>query len=328
MKFADEARSEVALGLSREAVEAAAAAEARRAEYQEGKVMVDAFGKLVRLEEYVLRPAPDKFKFVVLNKREDAFDYFYYLAQFNQTLPTLLSPALRYLNGKTGAAPDYFITSFETGRSNTIDSIQENGTGGHLVNAALTSDQVVYDAGTNSFQTVASGTLFWKTLFNNYSYKVDGTEKYGWQPAAGVSDITAYDYAANGFNTRVLGGGALCGNAGCATAGPVTCTAQTCEDAARPNSVTNPEGSSVLHQRASISYAGDGSSETYDFYVVGDDGRVATKADFNGVTSGATYKNTLLKFNYQQVIRSSAFHGRKIDLVVEPKILVDSGVVQ
>lgn len=33
----------------------------------------------------------------------------------------------------------------------------------------------------------------------------------------------------------------------------------------------------------------------------GDDGKIATAADFNGVTTGSAYKNTLLKFNYQQV---------------------------
>lgn len=324
--FKQDARREVALAMSQDAVERAAAVEARLAEYQEGKTLIDVFGRRVRLEEYIVRPAPDTFKFVVLNERADSFNYFYYLAQFNQTLPTALAPALRYLNGKTGAAPDFFITAFETGRSNTQDMVRENGTGGHLVNAPLAQASVVYDPGTNSFTTVAAGTPFWSTLFNNYSYKINGTEKYGWQPAAGA--VNAYDYSANGFNTRILGGGANCGAAGCATAGPVNCTAQACETAARPSVISHPDGTQNLHDRVTISYAGNGTAETYDFYVVGDAGNLATAADFNGATQGQAYKNTLLKFNFEQTIRATEFQGRQIDLVVEPKILVNSGVIQ
>ena len=35
---------------------------------------------------------------------------------------------------------------------------------------------------------------------------------------------------------------------------------------------------------------------------------------------GASFKETLLKWNYQQIITASEFQGRKIDLVFEPKI--------
>ncbi|MBI5884061.1 MAG: FecR domain-containing protein [Elusimicrobia bacterium] len=312
-EFKKDVEREVGLGLSKDAVQAVAAEEARRAEYQEGKTMIDVFGARVRIEEYIVRPAADQFKFVVLNERSDRYDYFYYQAQFNQALPESLSPALRYLNGKTGTAPDYFITAFETGRSNTQDTVQEIGTGGHLVNAALAADQTVYDPDANSFRTVSAGTGLWQTLFNDYTYKINGAEKFGWQPNIAGTDITAYDYVATGFNTRILG---------------APCVNQACEDAARPNSITQPDGASYLHDRVTINYAGDGTTETYDFYVVGDDGKIATTADFNGVTTGDAYKNTLLKFNYQQTITATEFNGRKIDLVVEPKILVKSGVIQ
>lgn len=315
--FKKDAQREVALGLGKDQVQAAAAIEARRAEYQEGKTMVDAFGQRVRIEEYIVRPAADQFKFVVLNERANRFDYFYYQATFNQALPEQLAPALRYLNGKVGTAPDYFITAFETGRSNTIDRVQENGAGGHLVSTTLTQDTVVYDPGSNTFSTVASGASMWKTLFDNYSYKINGTEKFGWSPM-GAPNITSYDYVATGIQTRILGG---------AGAGGVDCLTQACETANRPSAVTQPETADKLHDRVSISYA-NGTQETYDFYVIGDDGRQATAADFANVSSGATYKNTLLKWNFEQVITASEFQGRKIDLVVEPKILVNSGVIQ
>ncbi|MBI5883855.1 MAG: hypothetical protein HZB91_12220 [Elusimicrobia bacterium] len=44
--------------------------------------------------------------------------------------------------------------------------------------------------------------------------------------------------------------------------------------------------------------------------------------------TGTEYKDRLLKFNYEQVITSSEFEGRKIDIVVEPKILIQSGLIQ
>ena len=326
-EFRHEVQREVFLGMSREAVQAAAAREARLAEYQEGKTMIDVNGQRVRLEEYVVRPAADTFKLVALNERAESLNFFTYAAQFNTALPTDLRLATRFLNGTDGSAPPYFVVNYQTTRSNTIDSIQEFGSGGHLVNTTLTADQTVYDPVANVFRTLPSGSSMWKTLFDNYSYVVDGREKFGWQPAAG-SGVTSYDYVAGGINTRILGGGAACGAAGCATAGPVTCTSSTCEAAARPGVTSKPDGSSVLHDQAAISYAADGTSETYDFYVIGDDGHKATAADFGGIVNGEQYHDTLLKFNFEQVITSSEFHGRKIDLVVEPKILINSGVIQ
>ena len=314
--FKKEVEREVALGLSKEAVQSAAAVEARRAEYQEGKTLIDAFGVRVRLEEYIVRPAADQFKLVALSERADRFDYFYYQARFNQTLPEDLTEATRYLTGKAGPAPSFFITEFETGRSNTRDTVVEIGTGGHLVSAALAADRVAYDGQTNTFTNVTAGTSFWSTLFDNYSYKINGTEKFGWQPAAG-SNITSYDYVAGGINTRVWNG-----------AGTNVCAGQACEDALRTSVISKPSGVNSLHDRVTITYTADNSFETYDFFVVSDEGRVATKADFSGVTSGATYKEKLVQHNFQQKITASEFGGRSIDFVVEPKILIKAGVLQ
>ncbi len=315
-EFRKEVEREVALGQSKEAVQAAAAVEARRAEYQEGKTLIDAFGVRVRLEEYVVRPAADQFKLVALSERADRFDYFYYQARFNQDLPADLTAATRHLTGKSGAAPEYFVTEFETGRSNTRDTVIETGIGGHLVNAPLAADRVAYDGQTNTFTTETAGTAFWTTLFDNYSYKINGTEKFGWQPAAGAN-ITSYDYAVGGINTRVWNG-----------AGTNVCAGQACEDALRTSVISKPSGAGTFHDRVTITYTADNSFETYDFFVVSDEGRVATKADFSGVTSGATYKEKLIEHNFQQKITASEFGGRSIDFVVEPKILIKAGVLQ
>ena len=325
-----EIKREVVLGMSKEAVQSAAAQEARLAEYQEGKTLIDVFGKRVRLEEYIVRPAADAFKLVALNERDDRFDYFYYQGTFNKSLPTDLSVALADVNGKTGATPpDYFLTAYESGRSNTADTIKENGSGGHLNQTTLAQDKAVYHAGTDSFETVASGTKLWETLYDNYSYKANGVEYYGWQPLSGTG-ITVYDYTQ--FNTRIAG--SLLGTGGGAT---IACTGQSdCvakEQILKSGTITQPEGAGTLHDHVTVDFRAALAgpvvySETYDFYVIDNAGKVGAASDFSGVLSGQSYLQTLLKFNYQSVITASTFGGRSIDLVLEPKILIRSGLLQ
>jgi transposase len=56
-------------------------------------------------------------------------------------------------------------------------------------------------------------------------------------------------------------------------------------------------------------------------------GKIAKTADFAGITSGTQYKQTLLKWNFQTIVTASEFGGRKIDLAVEPKIFIQSGLI-
>lgn len=296
-------RYEVGLDMSKEQIQAASAAEMKLAEYQEGKVMIDVFGQRVRLEEYIMRPAADTFKLVVLNERQSRFDYFYYKGQFNKDLPSDLSTALKDLNGKADTQPEYYLVGYETGRSNTQDKVEEKATGGHLVdvNNNLASDDDVtsfYNADNDTFDTIAAGRTFYRPLYNNYTYKINNTEKISWQPKTGVTNILSsldlkYTYA-----------------------GQVMWTG-----------TEWPSGTNVLNQRVNV-YYGDGTWEKWDNYIINDEGKIALKADFNNITTGKEYKEELIKWNYEQVITASEFNGRKIDLCVEPKILIKSGIIK
>lgn len=296
-------KNEVGLDMSKEEVQAAAAQEQKLAEYQEGKAMIDVFGNRVRLEEYVMRPAADTFKLVVLNERADRFDYFYYKGQFNKDLPQDLSVALREMGGKLDAQPEYYLTAYETGRSNTQDKIQENASGGHLVdvnNNAAADDDVTsyYNPATDTFETVAAGHTFYKPLFNNYSYKIDNAEKIAWQPKVTGANILS----SNDLKYTYAGQVAI-------TQGEW------------------PSGEDLLHQRVNVFY-GDGTWEKWDNYIIDDNGKIAEAKAFNNITTGAAYKAELLKWNYETVITASEFSGRKIDLCVEPKILIKSGIIK
>ena len=56
-------------------------------------------------------------------------------------------------------------------------------------------------------------------------------------------------------------------------------------------------------------------------------GSIAPRSAFAGISTGADYKGELLKWNYEQQVGAIEFQGRKIDLVVEPKIFIKSGLI-
>jgi len=353
----------VGLEMSKEAVQSAAALEAMSAVYKEGKAIIDVGGNRVRIEEYIVRPAADQFKLVVLNERTDRFDYFFYHGTFNTILPDDLSVALRQLPGCIGSACQYYLTGYDTGRSNTQDNMLEVASGGHQVDinnngAGYNSSGVPYDAvlaafdpKTNQFvslnvpdATKTSGNdSFYKTLYNNYSLTFNGVEHGAWSPSANaptqscgmagslpciqnmVDAVTDTVYDANGAVIHAAGSGF--GQTSNATGGTHT-TVQNPPACAPPDCTYNEAG--VEHQvvYADNSVGGDGSVwEKYDSYIISDEGRVANTADFAGSYSGTDYKQTLLHWNFETIVTASEFGGRKIDLAVEPKIFIESGLI-
>lgn len=124
-----EVEQEMRLDMTKEEVQAAAAIEMQQAEYQLGKTCIDAFGYRVRMDEYILRPQPDTMKLVVLNERDNRYDWYKYSATYNDTLPTNLADinnSFVYTSLKdTVNGKDYYVTSYEKGMSNTKDWIKE-----------------------------------------------------------------------------------------------------------------------------------------------------------------------------------------------------------
>lgn len=343
-----EAKHEVGLDMSRNEVIAAAALEQRMADYTEGKTLIDATGARVRVEEYIVRPQANQFKFVVLNERQDRFDYFFYKGTFNQNLPADLSVALRDLSGKYGTtAPDYYLTGYEMAQSNTQDTVHDTAAGGHLVKitmdasgdylltdnedpthtrtvqgaqlqgdgtykvynpladsfSTVTADQKdaashfgIYIPQNDSFRDLAPGDTFWKTRFNSYTHALNNATKISYVGATSANVLATtldatYTYA-GGFVLPV-----------------VTVDANHLDVTIQNN-------------------YGDGTTETYRTVLMDDQGHLAPANAFDGVATGAQYKGELLKWNYEQQVTATEFGGRKIDLVVEPKIFIKSGLIQ
>ncbi|MFH1726005.1 MAG: FecR family protein [Elusimicrobiota bacterium] len=310
-------KREVGRDMGKEEVLAAAAREIKLSEYQLGKALVDVHGDRVRVEGYVLRPRADQFKLVVLNRRSERFDYFYYLGTFNKALPTDLGVAVRRLGGAVDAAAEFFLTGFETGRSNLTDTIHEIAQGGHVVDVngnGVGSDDVslFFDAGQDRFVDV-SGRGVYETLFDRYGFYLNGRLKFGWSGTA----VQARSEATEASVTDPITGAALTSaNASLDGSGLL---------ALRSKNVTYPDASR-MHRRVHESYS-DGSFVAWDNFSIDGEGRTAGLADFGGARSGSGYLEGLLGFNYEQVITASEFGGRKIDLVVGPKILIQSGLI-
>ncbi len=298
----------------------AAVRELRLADYQQGKTVINAFGQTVRVEEYIVRPTPNQFDLVVLNSSKgQGFNYFSYLGTFNTTLPTDLSIALSQLPGPVGAPPTYYLTAFQTTRSNTLDSLVEIANGGHPVNVNSnpTNDptEVVtsyFNPTLSAYVTVAPGTAFYKTLFDNDGLYSDGLLKQGW--------------TGSGIQTYTSGYGALSPTVA-TTNDPITGSPLAVALTGSPTVSSTFPNANQIHQVIYSSY-GDGTFIQYDSYIENDKGQVATASDFSAATTGTSFTQQLLKFNFEQVITASEFGGRTIDLVVAPKILVQSGLIQ
>jgi hypothetical protein len=348
------ARHEVALDMTRAQVIASAAMERRLADYQEGKSLTDVNGQRVRLQEYIVRPAANQFKLVALDERgKSQLDYFFYLGTFNQNLPTDISVALRQLSGNLGTtAPTYYLTSYEMGQSNTVDSIHDTSTGGHLVKItqdgqgnfiltdptdptntrtvpvvqAVTSNGVtvyevfnpiadslasystlaqananakfgVYITENDTFHDLAPTDTYWKTNFNTYQHSIDNVVKLSYSITSGISNVLTgtQDY------NKVIAGGSV-------------------------TPIVTPDPNNV--DATVTNWYGDGTFETYRTVLINDQGSIAPLSAFSGITTGAAYKGELLQWNYEQQVSATEFQGRKIDLVVEPRIFIESGLIQ
>lgn len=322
-KSREAAKREVGLEMSKEEVQAAAALEQKNAIYQQGKAIIDVNGNRVRIEEYIIRPQADVFKLVVLNERASRFDYFYYRGTFNKDLPSDISIALRQLPGCIDAACEYFLKSYETARSNTIDNMTETASGGHLVdvnNNGVAADKITeaYDPLTDKFISLSvpnpggvGNQAFFKTLYNTNTLKFNNVTHSGWTSAlAGGADIGNMKSAASGGHVNF--------NFVTSVKRSPVCSPPDC---------TFKEGG-VFHDVIYASNADGSIWEKYESYIISDEGHIAKDSDFAGITSGAQYKSTLLNWNFQIIVTASEFQGRKIDLAVEPKIFIQSGLIQ
>lgn len=335
-------KREVGLDMTREEVQAAAALEQKSAIYKEGKALIDVNGNRVRLEDYIIRQTPSQFKLVVLNERTDRFDYFFYQGTFNKPMPEDISAALRQIQGRPDAPPEFFLTAYKTGRSNTTDSVTEVAAGGHLVD--VNNNGVAGDAVASAFDPVTDGVValsipnpggagnqpYFQTLFDGYTLAFNGVTHHSWSLNAGNQPLGGYvpTLGAGGYPVYSAANGTGAQNTTThlsyfhltnLVVPPNCVSSENCTHSPEPGK---------LHDIIYLEDATGSVFEKFDNYIISDEGKVANTSDFAGLSKGSDFKKHLLGWNYQQIITASEFKGRKIDLVFEPKILIQSGLIR
>lgn len=168
-------RRELSLDLARDESLERAARESRRSEHELGRLLTDAEGRRVRVEEYVMRPSPETFKLVVLNSRPGRLDAFAWTGVFDRPLPVDLGPVLTSLSGTFETAAPWTLTEYSALLTNGPDRLLERADGGH---------QVDLNANADPLDDVAGGRPFFYTLFDRSGLYVDGTLKRGWTGTA------------------------------------------------------------------------------------------------------------------------------------------------
>ncbi|MFH2069893.1 MAG: FecR family protein [Elusimicrobiota bacterium] len=294
-----EAEREIFQDISREAVMERAAEEIKLAEFQNGKAIIDVFGKRVRMEEYIVRPKPEQFKYVVLNNREDRFDFGKILFTFNKELPTNLTLATKEMFYKEGPSrPEWELANVESVMSNTLDKVLEDASGGTMVPNDSTNPSYwthfftsykFYIGNINSTENNGKGVIKWQYEDKNYDFKAQ-TDEFTYLP--GTAFESHNDPALKEGQTQLDG------------------------NLFSPQ----PQGTDIYYFRSRDEYA-DATFVQADDYIITDEGKIATKE---------TLKTTadLYGLNFERVFTATEFAGRKIDLIFSSKLLIDAGILR
>lgn len=122
-------RQETARERTRTMLEELRNRELKANEAQLGKDAIDAFGKRVRIEEYLLRPSNKEFKLLFLSRRaeEDRLDWGHLIERFQNKIPDDISQVGGIIEGMyfSKTAPANWMKYFEVYLTNTIDSVKE-----------------------------------------------------------------------------------------------------------------------------------------------------------------------------------------------------------
>lgn len=236
--FTELMRRELGFELKRDADFVQVARENRRAERELGRLLMDADGMRVRVEEYVVRPSADRVNLVTLNGRGDGMSYAGFDATFDRALPANLEPVMANLRGGA-AATAWTLSSFTRTFSNGARSLTEQAAGGHQVDVNANADPLD-DEGT--------GTAF-RTIFDRYGVYADGALKRGFTGANLQQYSDKVDSTVNDPITGAVLGAAL----------PVVVINNSAPDAGAARRVTNEsygDGTTITREELYLEFGG------------------------------------------------------------------------
>lgn len=171
-----EVEREVGFQVQRNALEAQAAFDGKNALYQEGKNLIDAFGRRVRSEQYLTRPDPSSFKVTTVNLRENRVDKSILEVSANKALPSDIRQAGNLYFSATGM-PEWWATRQRWTFTNGFDKIiQLNVDGKPAPIEFLASGVPVCTASGCTFGgNIPAPGQFWQTIFGHkYEFMTSG----------------------------------------------------------------------------------------------------------------------------------------------------------
>lgn len=295
-------------------------------EAQLGKDVIDAFGRRVRLEEYLLRPAANEFKLIFLSFREDRLDWGHLIERFKNRIPDDLSQLANVVSGTflSPTAPANWLKYFEIYLTNRVDAIKETVTFGDptLINfsgygAAVGSRY--YPVSMDYVQTlsgpgVPGGSRVQFRLQQNYNV---GPARMEWRQEV-RNNVGALDTLVHvDLNTASVGNVA---------AGYTTIFADdkcaSCDGVSPPNTAIEPvtsdffpsgPGKADFLRRTEYR---DGNFVSSEKILVSNDGKIL---DFSKPNADTFTKEG--QYNLEIVVKSNLFQGRNIDVLIAPEIL-------
>jgi hypothetical protein len=323
-------RQETARERTRTMIEELRNRELKANEAQLGKDSIDAFGKRVRLEEYLLRPSDSEFKILFLSQRAEAnrLDWGSLDEQFYAKIPDDISQVGKIIDGMyfSRTEPANWMTNFEVYLTNTIDSVKETiaftkptlvdfsgygaGIGSRYYPASIDYTQTLSGpgvalasgAGTNA-PGLASDERVQFEQVQNYNITTPG--QFTWtQKVVDTSGVLSDMYKVTLDPTSATD----IANQGTQTFYDPTIDVNTTE--------VYPSGPGKADYMATTTYA-DASWLSSRKLLVSNEG------DILGIP-GTADSSTFLKdgsYNLEMVVGSSLFQGRNIDVLFAPEIL-------
>ena len=335
-------RQETARERTRTMLEELRNRELKANEAQLGKDSIDAFGKRVRLEEYLLRPTDSEFKLLFLTHRaeENRLDWGHLIERFNSKIPDDISQVGGIIDGMymSATAPANWMKYFEVYLTNTVDSIKETidfaaptlidfsgygaGVGSRYYPGSIDYKQILSGPGVALAANAGTGGLasderiqFQQTQdysagqFTFTQKVVDGLGVLGVLEKTTLDPADAVNVADGGTN--------ITDNAGL-WGGPYPSDP---DYSATINPITTelyPSGPGKADYLITTTYE-DGSTVSSRKLLVSNEGKIMGTT-FNPDAPADSFLE-LGSFNLELVVGSNLFQGRNIDVLLAPEIL-------
>ena len=308
-------------------------------EAQLGKDAIDAFGRRVRLEEYLLRPDNKSFEMLFLSRRADRFDWGHILDTFNSVIPDDMSQVPAIIAGTflSKTQPSNWLKSMDFYMTNTVDAERELITLGNPVQVDF-SGYFNHAAGTDfryypqSFEDVQ--TLYGPGVPGGARVQFDNHQDFG-QTTAGLFTWTQQIPNTSGvlalldqfqmdpsstFDVDPAHHGGNPGDTAACNIAADTCIDNSGDGPGMPfdglaTGSSYPNGLSKADFKVFTTYP-DGSTVAVEKFLVSNEGNIL---DIPNATSATFRKEG--SYNLEINFKSSFFQGRDIDVLIAPEIL-------